>query len=159
VDPAPPPLPSAGTAGPVTEDPLKPASPKEIVDAPRPPPPPPISPETLAKKDIQQVLEEFRKAFEQRDLKGVQRNYPSAPVEGLKRAFDSYNSLKYAFEGPPEFVDVDPSRGVATVKVKTLLTPEAKAGSQKPFRREETFALENRSGVWIVRDHKFVLLK
>jgi serine/threonine protein kinase len=159
LDPAPPPLPAGGPGGPLTEDPLRPASPREIPEAPRPAPPPPISPETLAKKDIQQVLEEFRKAFEQRDLKGVQRNYPSAPAAGLKRAFDSYNSLKYAFEAPPEFVDVDPSRGVATVKVKTLLTPEAKAGSQKPFRREETFDLENRSGVWIIRDHKPVVLK
>jgi hypothetical protein len=158
VDPAPPPLPG-GPAGPLTEDPLKPSSPKEIVEAPRPAPPPPISPEVLAKKDILQVLEEYRKAYENLDLKGIQRNYPSAPIESLKRGFDSYKSLKYAFEGPPEFVDVDPSRGVATVKVKTLLTPESKVASQKPYRREETFGLENRSGVWIIRDYKPVLLK
>ena len=158
LDPAPPPLPT-GPAGPLTEDPLKPASPREIPDAPRPPPPPPISPETLAKKDILQVLEEFRKAYEGLDLKGIQRNYPSAPIARLKSGFDSYKSLKYAFEGPPEFVDVDPSRGVATAKVKVLLTPEAKVSSQKPFRREETFDLENRSGIWVIRDHKFVLLK
>jgi hypothetical protein len=113
----------------------------------------------LAKKDILQVLEEYRKAYENLDLKGIQRNYPSAPIESLKRGFDSYKSLKYAFEGPPEFVDVDPSRGVATVKVKTLLTPESKVASQKPYRREETFGLENRSGVWIIRDYKPVLLK
>jgi serine/threonine protein kinase len=142
-----------------TEDPLKPEPSAPEPEVRRAPPPPPLAPEVLAKKDIQQVLEEYRKAYEALDLKGIQRNYPGAPVEGLKRAFDSFRSLKYTFEGPPEFVDVDPSRGVATVKAKVLVAPESKVGSQKPFRREETFSLENRSGIWVIRDNKFVILK
>ena len=105
------------------------------------------------------MLEEYRKAYEELDLKGIQRHYPTAPTANLKRGFDSYKSLKYAFEGPPEFVDVDPSRGVATAKAKVLLTPEPKVGSQKPYRREETFSLENRNGIWIIRDNKSVPLK
>jgi hypothetical protein len=159
LDPAPPPLPSGGPVGPLTEDPLRPAAPPEPVDAPRPAPPPPLSPETLAKKDIQHMLEEYRKAFEELDIKAIQRHFPTARAADLKRSFDSYKSLKYAFEAPPEFVDVDPSRGVATAKAKLLLTPEPKVGSVKPSRREETFSLENHSGVWVIREIKLVHLR
>ena len=105
------------------------------------------------------MLEEYRKAFEELDIKGIQRHFPTARAADLKRSFDSYKSLKYAFEAPPEFVDVDPSRGVATAKAKLLLTPEPKVGSVKPSKREETFSLENRSGVWVIRDIKLAHLK
>jgi serine/threonine protein kinase len=120
---------------------------------------PPISAEELAKKDIQKLLEEYRDAYERMDLNGIQRTFPSAPVKNLKSGFSGYNSLKYALEGSPEFVDVDPSRGMAVVKAKFLLTPDAKVGSQAPYRREETFKLELQKGAWVIREWSPKMLK
>jgi hypothetical protein len=119
----------------------------------------PLSAEELAKKDITKLIEEYRDAYERLDVTGVQRTYPSAPVGNLRTAFSSYRSLKYALEGSPEFVDVDPGRGIARVRAKFLLTPEVKVGSQPPYKREETFNLELRNGVWLIREWAGKIIK
>ena len=120
---------------------------------------PPQSAEALARKDIQKLLEQYRDAYERLDVAGVQRAYPKAPISNLRDAFKSYRSLKYVLEGAPEFIDVDPSRGIAVVKAKYMLTPEVTAGSQKPYRREEVFNLEMRNGVWTIGSWKGTILR
>jgi hypothetical protein len=114
---------------------------------------PPVSPDELAKKDIQKLIEEYRDAYERLDVKGIQKTYPDAPVSSLKSGFSGYNSLKYALEGTPEY-DVDSSRGIGRVKAKFLLTPDVKVGSRvPPYRREETFKVERQpGGVWLIKD-------
>ncbi len=136
-------------SGSVTVDPLAPppeiAKEKERVATP-------VSPEELAKKDIQKLLEEYRDAYERLDVGGVKRAFPNAPVSSLTTVFKQYKSLKYAMEGAPEFVDVDPNRGLAVVKAKFTLTPEAVVGSASATKREETFKLEKQSGAWVIRE-------
>ena len=120
---------------------------------------PPLSPEELAKKDIQKLIEEYRDAYERLDINGIKRTFPNAPVSALKSGFSSYLSLKYSLEGAPEFVDVDAGRGVAVVKAKFLLKPEVKVGNQAPYRREETFKLEARNGAWLIKEWSQKTLK
>jgi hypothetical protein len=151
-----PPAPPAGSGlGPSTVDPMRPEPPVPTdPDEPRRPSPPPLSAEALAKKDILKVLEEYRDAYERLDLAGIKRVYPDAPIANLKRGFADYRGLKFALEGEPEFTQVDPSRGIAVVKAKFLLTPEVKVGTQSPYKREEVFNFEMQNGIWIIRSWK-----
>lgn len=135
-----------------TGDPLAPkADVKDRVAAP-------LSPDELARKDILRLLDEYREAYERLDVSGVQRTFPTAP-KGLTSTFATYKSLQFVMQGNPEFLEVDAGRGIARVKAKYELKPEPKAGSLKPYKREETFSLEQRNGVWLIRDWAFKILK
>ena len=119
----------------------------------------PLSPDELAKKDILKLLEEYRDAYERLDPAGVQRTYPTAPMKSLNATFNTYKTLKFELDGPLEILEIDAGRGIARVKGKYKLKPEPKAGSLKPYQREETFSLEQRNGVWLIRDWAFKLIK
>jgi serine/threonine protein kinase len=160
---------NGGGAGPNLPSPPTPSPPSPHVDplpAPKPPPedpagegaksappPAPPSPESLAKNAIQQLLEKYRRAYEERDIDAIQKVYPNAPsgfVKGLEYAFKEYKSLEYTYTGPLEFVHIDPALGTAKVKVVTLSKPEYRGPRSKPQTRINHFTLNRQSDTWSI---------
>jgi hypothetical protein len=140
--PAKPPAPPSDTR-PATPDPT-PAEPPEATPAP----------EEVAQKEIQKVLDEYRAAYSRLDLQALQRVFPSVP-DVIGRQLKQYTSLDYTFSGQPEFIDLDPALGSATVQVDARLAPRARVGSPKPYERTDVFTMERRNGRWIIREFKF----
>jgi serine/threonine protein kinase len=109
----------------------------------------PLSPEAIAKDDIQKVLEAYRKAYEARDVDRVKGVYPTAPVKNLSYFFGQVKSLEYKYTTPPEF-DVNPALGQATVKIGSLVTPEYKGPKSPPTKLKNLFTLHRQQGVWTI---------
>ena len=103
-----------------------------------------------------------RSAYEQKNIEGIKRIYPTAPpnyINGLKYAFKDYKSLEYSFTGDPEILHVDPALGTATVKAPTLLKPEYKVGGSPPQKQVNTFTLKRQDDVWSIVDLKSAAAK
>ncbi len=126
------------------------------------PPPPPPSPESIAKDSIQQLLEQWRSAYEQRNIGAMKQLYPTAPanyINGLKYAFNYYKSLEYTYTSPHEFLHLDPALGTATIKVPSLSKPEYKGAGDGPQKHVNTFTLKRQDDVWTIVDLRSVLTK
>jgi len=114
----------------------------------------PPSAEAIAKDDIKSLLEAFRKAYESRDVPGIKRLYPTAPeqyLKGLQSAFSQYKSLEYTYSAPPEYLDLSPPVGTATVKVVALSKPEYKGPKDPPQKLANTFTLKRTDGTWTIQ--------
>jgi Protein kinase domain/Divergent InlB B-repeat domain len=116
------------------------------------PPPARATPESIAKDDIKKLLDEYRAAWERLDAEGIKRLYPGASVPGLRRAFGQYKSLEYTYTGAPEFIDVDPALGTATVKVGAKLSPVYKGPKEPPQTLTNLFKLVRHDGTWTIRE-------
>jgi hypothetical protein len=149
---------SGGTATPgydpsATAGTIKVAEPSTPGGPDKPLPPPPTA-EGIAKDEIKELLKAYEAAWESLDVGQIQRLYPAAPVSGLKHAFSQFKSLDYNYEGEPEFVDLDPGLGTATVKVGSTLKPEYKGPKEKPQNLNNLFTLRRHDGVWKFQDVK-----
>jgi ketosteroid isomerase-like protein len=109
-----------------------------------------LTPEGIAKEDIQTLLEAYRKAYESRDVDRIKRVYPAAPASNLSYFFKQVKSLEYKYTGAPEFVDLNPALGNATVKVGALVTPENKGPKSDPMKLANTFTLKRQDGNWTI---------
>ncbi|MPY91463.1 MAG: protein kinase [Luteitalea sp.] len=141
--------------------PPTPAGPKPQSTTPDTPDPdaekpsePEVPPEAVAKEEIQKVLDAYRAAHRRLDVQALRRVYPGV-TEAYGKQLKQYKALDYAFSGEPEFIDLDPALGSATVKVDARLAPRAVVGSPKPYERTDLFTLERRNGRWIIRAVKF----
>jgi hypothetical protein len=97
-----------------------------------PAPAPPIAPEVVVKANVDRLLKGYCSAYEQLDVPGIMRVFPTAPAAGLREQFRQYKTAGCALAGPPEFVSMDPHAGIATVEVGVKLSAELKVGSTKP---------------------------
>jgi len=125
-------------------------------------PPPPITADAIAKEDIKNMLEAFRKAYEGRDVPGIKRLYPTASeqyLKGLQNAFSYYKSLEFTYTTPLEYLDLSPPVGAATVKVATLSKPEYKGPKDPPQKMNYTFTLKRTDGNWTIQNLKFEQVK
>jgi hypothetical protein len=125
-------------------------------------PPPPITADAIAKEDIKNLLEAFRKAYEGRDVPGIKRLYPTASeqyLKGLQNAFSYYKSLEFTYTTPLEYLDLSPPVGAATVKVATLSKPEYKGPKDPPQKMNYTFTLKRTDGNWTIQNLKFEQVK
>jgi serine/threonine protein kinase len=116
-------------------------------DAPAP------TPEGIAKDAIKLVLEQYRAAYEQRNLQDIKRVYPGASdafMNGLKYAFKDYKSLEYTYTGPPEFLDLNPALGTAIVKVPAQSKPEYKGPGQPAQKQINQFTLKRHDDTWSI---------
>jgi serine/threonine protein kinase len=119
----------------------------------------PRNPEAIAKEDISKVLEAYRVAYEHRDVPGIQRVYPTASekfINGLRYAFKDYKSLEYTYTGPPDFIELEPGMGTATVKIPSLAKAEYKGPSSPPQKQINQFSLKRREDVWTITDLKYL---
>jgi hypothetical protein len=117
----------------------------------------PITPDAIAKADIKDLLEAYRKAYEARDLAGIKRLYPTASdafMKGLQNAFSYYKSLEYTYTTPLEYLDVNPPLGAATVKVGALSKPEYKGPKDPPQKLNNLFTLKRTDGTWTIQNLK-----
>jgi serine/threonine protein kinase len=110
----------------------------------------PLSPEGIAKDDIQKLLEAYRKAYEARDVERIKGVYPTAPAKNLSYFFGQVKSLEYKYTGPPEFLDLDYALGSATVKVGALVTPENKGPKSDPMKLKNLFTMKRQQGTWTI---------
>jgi hypothetical protein len=147
----------AGSSGKTSMDPIdsrdtsRPAALDENRDAKDGKPAPAVlTPEGIAKEDIQTLLEAYRKAYESRDVDRIKRVYPAAPASNLSYFFKQVKSLEYKYTGAPEFVDLNPALGNATVKVGALVTPENKGPKSDPMKLANTFTLKRQDGNWTI---------
>jgi hypothetical protein len=132
-DPSHPPAPEPGNDG------------KGGKEAPVPP-----SPEGIAKDDIQKLLEAYRKAYEARDVERIKGVYPTAPAKNLTYFFGQVKSLEYKYTTPPDFVDLNPALGTATVKMNALVTTENKGPKSDPMKLKNLFTLKRQQGIWSI---------
>jgi len=126
------------------------AAPEVPGAAPKPLP----TPESIAKDAIQELLESYRLAYEQRDLGGIKRYYPAATdkfMGGLKYAFSQIKSQEYTY-GALEYVHLDPALGTATVKVPTVMKAQYKAGNTPPQNLVNIFTLKRHDETWSIAD-------
>jgi hypothetical protein len=112
---------------------------------------PAASPESIAKDDIQKMLEAYRLGYEALDPERIKRVYPNAPVNSLRNTFRDYRALEYTYTGPPEFVDLDPALGTATVKIVARFAPQYKGPKMAPQTLLNVFTLVRSNDVWTVR--------
>jgi hypothetical protein len=110
------------------------------------------SPESIAKDEIQKLLNAYRTAYERLDVDGIKRVYPTAPLAGLRRAFNDYKAAEYTYTGEPEFIDLDPALGTATIKVGALLTPQYKGPKSPPQKLLNLFKVARHDGNWTIRE-------
>jgi serine/threonine protein kinase len=113
----------------------------------------PPSPEGIAKDDIQKLLEAYRKAYEARDVDRIKSLYPTASdrfTNGLKYAFKDFKSVEYKYTTPPEFVELNPALGQATVKIGALLTAESRGPKSPPQKQKILFTLQRQQGTWSI---------
>jgi serine/threonine protein kinase len=102
-----------------------------IPTAATPPVAPPISPEVLAKDNLNVLVNQYCSAYERLDAAGIAKIFPRAPA-GILEQFRQYKSAGCTVTGPPEFVMVDPEAGTATIRVGLKLTSEMRAGKSQP---------------------------
>jgi hypothetical protein len=77
--------------------------------------------------------------------------YPTAPVDRLQRSFKEDKSLTCTAASPPEYVQLDPSAGTATIEVAVKQVVDLKAGGpQKPDETTHTMKLSRPDprGTW-----------
>ena len=118
---------------------------KDVKEAPAP-----LSPEGIAKDDIQKLLEAYRKAWEARDVERIKGVYPTAPVKNLSYFFYQVKSVEYKYTTPPEFVDLNTALGSATVKINALVTTENKGPRSEPVKLKNLFTLKRQQGAWSI---------
>ena len=118
----------------------------------------PPNPVDVAKAEIQKMLNEYREAYGELNLPRLRRVFPQPP-DALGSQLKMFKSLDYQFKGAPEFVELNPALGTATVKARAQLTPESRVGSQKPFEVNNLFLLERRNGTWVIASWKPLPLK
>jgi hypothetical protein len=104
--------------------------PPDVLPGPPPPPPPP-DPRVLAKKQIDEVLERFRSAYEELNYPGIVQAFPNAPT-AIREQFKQIKSLQYTFAGPPQQVELDPAAGTAVVDIAVSQNTQMKVGSNRP---------------------------
>lgn len=82
--------------------------------------------------------------------------FPTAP-EAIRGQLRQYKALEYAYTGAPEFVDVDPKAGTATVEVGVKMVFQARVGgSQPPNETKVRFNLFRRDDNWLVNQVTFL---
>jgi hypothetical protein len=109
----------------------------------------------IAKKDIGELLERYRSAYEARNFEGLQRAYPSVPG-AIRDQFKQIRSLKYDFAGAPKFVQLDAFNGTAVVEIGSTQTAEMPTGKRPPITFVETIDLQKRGadGQWVINSVK-----
>ncbi len=122
-------------------------------EAAKPLPPPPTA-DGIARDEIKDLLKAYKTAWEALDVSQIQRLYPAAPAANLKYTFSQWKSVEYTYEGEPEFVDVDPGLGTATVKIGSTVKPEYKGPREKPMNLNNVFTLRRYDGVWKFQEVK-----
>jgi serine/threonine protein kinase len=99
------------------------------------PAPPPISPEDQAKKDIQAALKSYCGAYVAMDPLAIRKVYPS--VLAIEEKLRQIKSVECTFTSPPEFQELDPEGGTATVEVGVKQAFDMKVGGTQ---KQETIA-------------------
>lgn len=99
------------------------------------PAPPPISPEDQAKKDIAAALKSYCGAYVALDPIAIRKVYPS--VLQIEEKLRQIKSVECAFTGPPEFQELEPDAGTATVEVPVKQAFDMKVGG---VQKQETIA-------------------
>jgi hypothetical protein len=125
----------------------------ELVAPPKPPPPPP--PAEVARKEIEELLERYRRAYEARNFEALQRAYPT--VQGaIRDQFRQIRSLKLAFMGEPKFLQLDWFSGKALVELATQQTTEMSTGKRPPIDWIETIDIQKRGAdnEWVIASVK-----
>jgi hypothetical protein len=133
-----------------------PPPPKPIEDpdpgpVPPPKPPPPPSMNEVARKEIADLLERYRRAFEARSFEALQRTFPTAPT-AYRDQWKNLKSLKYVFMGEPKFVHLDAFGGKAIIELATQQTGEQAIGKPRPLDWTETLDLQKRGAdnEWVI---------
>ena len=116
-----------------------------------PPPPPPVKPdEDLAKEEIVEVLEQYRKAHEARDFSSLQRVYPTAPAQ-WRNQMAQYVRLEISSEAP-RFERIDLSNATAVVEVVWTRTGVHKYTRKEHRRQTHTIHLDRKTfdNRWVI---------
>ena len=144
-----------GAGGEVASGGTAPPPPKSVDDnpdllaPPKPPPPPAMA--DIAKKDIEQLLERYRVAYEARNFAEVKRAYPNAPA-AIGEQFKQIKSIKYDFAGAPKYVQLDAFNGTAVIEIGSTQTTEMGMGKRPPISFVERIDLQKRGAdsTWVI---------
>jgi serine/threonine protein kinase len=117
-------------------------------EAPRP------TPEGIARDEIKKILAAYRQGYEKLDPDAIKRVYPGVSMNGLRNAFRDFKSLEYTYVGEPEFVDLNPALGTATVKAPATFAPVYKGPGSPPQNLINTFELARFDNAWTIKSVK-----
>jgi hypothetical protein len=99
--------------------------------------------------EIQQALEQYRRAYERLDADAAQTVWPSVDQRALARAFDSLASQELAFEA----CAFDIAGPAATARCRGSSTYTPRVGNQRPRveSRQWTFRLRKEAAGWKIQ--------
>jgi hypothetical protein len=128
------------------------------IPSPTPPPPPmatampsvappglPVQGEAAARQAIRGVLDEFRAAFERRDVEALRAVQPGVNYEQMKNIFASVSSYLVRIDVKDVTVQGDVARARCSVSYSPVPKP---AGRQKPVA--QVFLLRRQGDLWII---------
>jgi hypothetical protein len=118
---------------------------------------PPATPTTeerdnAAKKDIADLLERYRNAYQALDFEALQRTYPTVHP-AIRDQFNQMRSLSFVFQGTPKYVQLDAFGGTAVVEITTTISSERKSGGKgSPLQWTERINLHKRGAdnQWVI---------
>lgn len=98
---------------------------------------------------IEDALNEYRRAYEARDIDRLVRVFPSLSNPGTVRtAFDEAREVLVGMS-PPQVRMVSPTEATATTRLNQNFVPRVGTGRSAPTR-EVTFTLQKISGQWVI---------
>ncbi len=109
------------------------------------PPGPPIQGEAAARQAIRGVLDEFRAAFERRDVEALRAVQPGVNYEQMKTMFATVSSYLVRIDVKDVSVQGDVARARCSVTYSPVPKP---AGKQKPVA--QVFHLRRKGDLWII---------
>ena len=121
----------------------------ELIAPPKPPPPPALA--DVARKEIEELLERYRRAYEARSFAGVQHAFPTVHT-AVRDQFKQIRSLKYEFAGAPKYVQLDAFNGTAVIEIGSTQTSDSSLGKRAPVSFIERMVLQKRGAdnQWII---------
>jgi hypothetical protein len=119
---------------------------RPLIEEHRPPSPPSAPSPQMAEvvhKEIEELLERYRRAWESRDFEALQRVWPGAPA-ALRTQFGAIRGLKLTFMTTPKYVQLDWFAGRAVVEIATQQTTEGPTGRRPPIDWVEVIDVQKR---------------
>lgn len=106
---------------------------------------PPVQGEAAARQAIRGVLDEFRAAFERRDVDALRAVQPGVNYEQMKNIFASVSSYLVRIDVKDVSIQGDTARARCSVTYSPVPKP---AGKQKPVA--QVFLLRRKGDLWII---------
>jgi serine/threonine protein kinase len=140
--------PAGGEASAGAQLPPPPPGTPETPSGGLPPPPIPVAPEELAKNEITDLLERYRKAYIARDFAALREVWPDVH-ENVGKMLRSLTEVRYEFAGPPKLELQLPNTGTAVLSTK-ITEIKGRDKSQRATIATIKLSKVNNANRWVI---------